>query len=274
MQILSVVAISFYLFSTGAYLAFLYRPREQFNTAGFALLATGFSVHTVLIAAGFVSRGHLPADSLAATLTLASWSVAGVFLFLQYRHKLKILGVFASPMAAAIMLVAHRTQGAAAAQSPELFKSFWLVFHVVAILIGEAALALACGVGVLYLLQEYAIKTKRHGFVFKRLPSLDLLDSTGNACIVFGFTLLTVGLITGFIYAKAVWHRFWGWDPKEVMSGISWLLYAALLHGRLTIGWRGRKAAIMAIIGFALILFTFLGVNFLFQGHHGEFTRG
>jgi ABC-type transport system involved in cytochrome c biogenesis permease subunit len=85
--------------------------------------------------------------------------------------------------------------------------------------------------------------------------------------------MLTFGLITGFVYAKAVWGRFWSWDPKEIWSGITWLLYAALLHQRLTVGWRGRRAAIMAIIGFAIILFTFLGVNFLLQGHHGEFTK-
>jgi cytochrome c-type biogenesis protein CcsB len=100
-----------------------------------------------------------------------------------------------------------------------------------------------------------------------------MLDNTGYACIVVGFTMLSIGLITGFVYAKSIWGRFWGWDPKEVWSMITWFLYAALLHERLTVGWRGRKAAIMAIVGFAVVLFTFLGVNFLLYGHHGEFTR-
>jgi cytochrome c-type biogenesis protein CcsB len=154
-----------------------------------------------------------------------------------------------------------------------LFKNFWLISHVVVILIGEAGFALACGLGLLYLIQENAIKTKKRRFFFRRLPSLDFLDATGYACIVVGFTMLTLGLITGFIYAKAVWGRFWSWDPKEVWSGITWLFYAALLHERLTVGWRGRRSAIMAIIGFAVILFTFLGVNFLLEGHHGEFTK-
>ena len=141
------------------------------------------------------------------------------------------------------------------------------------IFLGEAAFALACGLGVLYLFQEHAIKTKNHGFIFKRLPSLELLDTAGYACIVTGFTLVTVGLITGFVYAKALWGRFWSWDPKEVWSGVTWLFYAALLHQRLTVGWRGRRAAIWAIVGFAVLLFTFLGVNFFLKGHHGEFTR-
>jgi cytochrome c-type biogenesis protein CcsB len=101
---------------------------------------------------------------------------------------------------------------------------------------------------------------------------LDLLDTTAYACIVVGFSMITIGLITGVVYAKAVWGRFWSWDPKEVWSAITWLFYAALLHERLTVGWRGRRSAIMAIIGFGVLLFTFLGVNFLLQGHHGTFT--
>jgi len=159
------------------------------------------------------------------------------------------------------------------AKTTQAFKSVWLVAHVMAIFIGEAAFALACGVGVLYLIQENSIKTKKHRFFFKRLPSLDLLDSTGYGCIVVGFTLLTIGLITGLVYAKSVWGRFWSWDPKEVWSGISWLFYAALLHERLTVGWRGRRSAIMAIVGFGVLLFTFLGVNLFMEGHHRDFTK-
>jgi len=159
------------------------------------------------------------------------------------------------------------------AQTTAVFKSFWLVSHVTVIFIGEAAFALACGIGILYLTQENAIKTKQRRFFFKRLPSLDLLDSTGYGCIVVGFTLLTIGLITGLVYAKSVWGRFWSWDPKEVWSGISWLFYAALLHERLTVGWRGRRSAIMAIVGFGVLLFTFLGVNLFMEGHHRDFTK-
>jgi len=200
------------------------------------------------------------------------WTVAGVFLVFQYRFQLKILGVYAAPLVSFVMVIAARFPNAPD-QMNKTLNNLWLVVHVVAVFIGEASFALACGVGLLYLLQEHAIKSKKHGFFFRRLPSLELLDTTGYACILTGFAMLTFGLITGFVYAKAVWGRFWSWDPKEIWSGITWLLYAALLHQRLTVGWRGRRAAIMAIIGFAIILFTFLGVNFLLQGHHGEFTR-
>jgi cytochrome c-type biogenesis protein CcsB len=148
-----------------------------------------------------------------------------------------------------------------------------LILHVTVIFVGEAGFALACGLGILYLLQENAIKTKKQRFFFRRLPSLDKLDSGGYTCMVIGFTMLTLGLITGFVYAKSIWGRFWSWDPKEVWSGITWLFYAVLLHQRLTVGWRGRRSAIMAIIGFAVLVFTFLGVNLLMEGHHRPFAN-
>ncbi|MCJ7774072.1 MAG: cytochrome c biogenesis protein CcsA, partial [Desulfobacterales bacterium] len=128
-------------------------------------------------------------------------------------------------------------------------------------------------VGILYLLQEWDIKNKKQGFFFKRLPSLDMLDRTGYACIIFGFISLTLGLVGGLVYSKTTYGRFWGWDTaKEIWSGVTWLIYAALIHERLVVGWRGRRSAIMAIIGFIVLLFTFFGVNFLLKGQHGDFT--
>jgi len=234
-------------------------------------MLVGFAVHTFLIGYEFFRIGYLPAQNLHQTLLIAGWSLAGVYLLLKYRYRLNILGVFAAPLTTAIVIFAFWVPSVAVAPTP-LFKSLWLVVHIIIIFLAEAALALACGTGILYLIQENAIKTKTRGFFFNRLPSLDLLDTAGYACIVMGFSMITIGLITGVIYAKAIWGRFWSWDPKEVWSLITWLFYAALLHERLTVGWRGKRAAIMAIIGFGVLLFTFLGVNFLLQGHHGTFT--
>ena len=86
------------------------------------------------------------------------------------------------------------------------------------------------------------------------------------------FDLIIIGGCC-FVYARIAWGHFWSWDPKEVWATVTWLFYAALLHERLAVGWRGRRSAVMAIIGFAVILFTFLGVNLFMEGHHGEFTK-
>jgi cytochrome c-type biogenesis protein CcsB len=260
------------MLSAAAYLAYFFMQKNPLQRAGFFLLLAGFVFHTVSIVLDFVHQGHMPVSNLRETLSFSGWTVAGVFLVLHSRYRLKVLGMVTAPFVTLIMIIASQLPDEPA-QTTEVFRNFWLISHVTVIFIGEAAFALACGVGILYLFQENSIKKKKNRFVLKRLPSLDLLDSTGYACIVLGFTMLTLGLITGLVYAKTIWGRFWSWDPKEVWSGISWLFYAVLLHERLTVGWRGRKSAIMAIAGFAVLVFTFLGVNFLMEGHHKEFTK-
>jgi cytochrome c-type biogenesis protein CcsB len=272
MDILILLTILAYMLSSAAYVAYLFLQKDKLQRFGHLILAVGILLHTVTIILGFTKTGHLPAGNLRETLSLAAWAVAGMFLLVQSKYNLKILGVFAAPLVTMVMIGVSLLPGSPA-QDTNIFKSFWLISHVVIIFIGEASFALAGGLGVLYLIQENAIKAKKRRFFFKRLPSLELLDITGYACIVVGFTLLTIGLITGFVYAKSIWGRFWSWDPKEVWSGITWIFYAILLHERLTIGWRGRKSAIMAIVGFGVLIFTFLGVNLLLEGHHGEFTK-
>ena len=272
METVNTLTVFLYMSSTAGYLLYLFLQRNFLQKSGYLLLLAGFILHSVSIIYAFVKSGQIPAANLRDTLSLAGCAIAAVYLVIQYRYKIKILGIYAAPCITLIMvIVAYLPKEPA--QAKTLLKSIWLVSHVVVIFVGEAAFALACGLGVLYLLQENAIKNKRHRFFFRRLPSLDLLDSVGYVCIVVGFTMLTMGLITGFVYAKLVWGRFWSWDPKEVWAGITWLFYAALLHERLTVGWRGRRSAVMAIIGFGVLLFTFLGVNLLLEGHHREFTK-
>ena len=272
MRYFIMITIFFYLLSSAAYFSYLFWQKNYFQKTGYFLFFTGFLFHSAAIGHVFVQAGVIPVRNFYETLIIAGWAVAGVFLIFRYKFNLKILGVYAAPLTTVVMIIAtlypHETESLHG-----MFKSFWLVTHVIFIFIGEAAFALACGLGLLYLIQEHALKTKRYGFFFKRLPALELLDTTGYASIITGFTMLTIGLVTGFIYAKSAWGRFWSWDPKEVWSGITWLLYAALFHGRISLGWRGRKSAIMAIIGFVVLLFTFVGVNFLLKGHHNQFTR-
>jgi len=268
-----IVAVAlFYTLSAIGYLAYLIRQNTYLYRAGFYLLIIGCLLHTVLIGYGTIHAGHLPVHNLRETLSMAAWAMAGLFLLFQSWYHLKILGAFASPVVAVIMIITIYLP-AQTINPPAAFNSLWLYFHIVTVFLGDASFALAFGAGIFYLVQEQAIKTKTHGFFYRRLPSLEFIDATGYACIVVGFALLTIGLVTGFAYAKTVWGRFWSWDPKEIWSGIAWMLYAALLHARLSMGWRGRKAAIMAIIGFGVLLFTFFGVNFFLKGHHGEFTR-
>ncbi len=269
---LLIPIIGFYLTSSACYGVFLFIQKERCEQVGFALMIAGFAIHTVLVGGKALYFGIIPVQNFHETLLFSAWIFAAVFLAFKILSRLKVLGVFAAPLVTILSAAAFMVPDRAVEIETSL-ASLWLIVHVVLIFIGMAALSLAAGTGVLYLIQKRNIKSKKHRFFFKRLPSLEMLDSTGYTFVVIGFTALTTGLITGFVYAHTVWGRFWSWDPKEVWSAITWLIYAALLHERLMSRWRGNRAAILAIIGFAAMLFTFLGVNFLLEGHHDEFTR-
>lgn len=271
MALMTVILI-LYLLSASGYLVFLLVQKPILHRLSYGILVAGFLSHTFHIGFEFVRLGFFPVHTLHHTLSFTAWTLAGVYILLKYRYRLNILGAFAAPLAAAVMIAAACIPEVPTEHGAQL-KSIWLFLHVGFVFIGQSCLALACGAGILYLIQDHAIKAKTNRFFFKRLPSLEFLDVTGYMFIFTGFTLLTVGLMTGFVYAHQVWGRFWSWDPKEIWSGVSWLIYAALLHGRLASGWRGRRSAVMAIIGFAALVFTFLGVNIFLEGHHDKFTR-
>jgi cytochrome c-type biogenesis protein CcsB len=276
MNIASILMVAAYGISMVLYFVYLIAQRDTFHNAGRYAFTGGFLFHSILLGMRIAVLGHIPAFTLAQVLFISGWTLAGVFLILHRKLNLKFFGIYAAPLVLLAVLAAlllPEPSGEPVANLKSLAGNTWLIVHIFTIFIGDAALALAGGVGVFYLIQERAIKHKKRGFFYKRLPPLELLDSAGYACLVLGFIMLTVGLITGIVYAGLAWGRFWAWDPKEVWSGITWLVYAALLHERLVVGWRGRRAAIMAIIGLGVLLFTFLGVNFLLEGHHGVFTK-
>ncbi len=266
------ISTMLYFTSMAGYFLFLFNQKQGWQKTALYLISTAVVFHCISIIIYTITIRQIPIQNLSQSLSIAAFFLGCMFLFFQYKFDLKILGVFASILLSATMLIVLILPNAPIEQT-SILKGFWLYSHIILVFTGEAALALACGTGILYLLQEKGIKAKKPGFFFKRLPSLDLLDSVGYTCLTTGFALLTIGLITGFIYAKTIWGRFWGWDPKEIFSVGTWLIYAALLHLRLYSGWRGRKSAIMTIIGFLIIIFTFLGVNILLGGHHQPFTK-
>lgn len=270
---MNILTAGLYLASAVAYMLYLFAQKERFQEVGYLLLGTGFVSHTLSLADITLQAGYLPIHNLHETLGIAAWAVALVYLFLRLRYRIKIMGVFAAPLTLLAYTAALQIPDLPPTQPEAIYANFWFFAHVITIFLGEAALAMACGAGILYILQENTIKEKKRGFFYRRLPSLEQLDGMGYASIIAGFSALTLGLVTGLLYSKIIWHRFISWDPKEVWSGISWLIYAVLLHERLVGGMRGRKAAWLAIVGFAVLLFTLFGVNFFMEGHHGEFTR-
>ena len=221
-----------------------------------------FGAHTLLLLGRYAAAGYTPVTSLHEAYSFFGWCVTGLYLLFQMRYQLPSLGAFATPVALVLLFGAASTPGEIAPLPPAL-QSGWLPVHVVLLFIGNGAFALAAASSVMYLLQERQLKQKKLGSLFHRLPNIDVLDEINYRCITVGFPLLTLGIITGAAWAQEAWGTYWSWDPKETWSLINWFFYAALLHFRMTVGWRGRKAAVGSLIGFVSVLFTFLGVNYI-----------
>jgi cytochrome c-type biogenesis protein CcsB len=263
----SVISTLLYAVGTVGYLIYVVRTEKAIHRIAYGFLLAGFLCHTIGLAMLVGQIRQMPVTTLPQTFSLFAWAIVGSYLAFQLKFNIRILGTFVSPLAVVFMLLSSAIPGRVIPNS-KLFKSFWLTLHVATMFIGMAIFALAFCAGIMYLLQERQIKSKSFGLLYRRLPSLEVLDSLNYVCLTFGFPLITIGLISGFVYAGAVWQSYWHWDPKEILSVVTWLIYAVLLHERLAVGWRGRRAAIMAIVGFSVILVTFVGTSMILEVHH------
>ena len=171
------------------------------------------------------------------------------------------------PFAALAMILAEMKNPAIAPLVPAL-QSNWLIAHVVTCFIGYAAFAVACGFGVVYLLKDREKAKNTQGKLLSQLPPLKIIDDIIHKTLIFGFLWLSAGIITGAVWANSAWGTYWSWDPKETWSLITWFIYAAALHFRFTKEWGGQRIAWFSIIGFASVMFTYYGVNFLLSGLH------
>lgn len=265
--LLLVLTVMVYLVGSICYLFFFVSKKELMSRFASFVIWSGFIVHAGALLFRALEAGHLPLTNLYEATISFTWLIMLLFLFVEKRYQLRSLGVFIVPLAFISLSYALLLPKAIGPVNPVL-TSVWLGIHVTLILLGTAAFALTFGLGIMYLLQERQLKSRKQGIFYSRLPSLEILDDLGYKTLSFGFPFLTLGIITGSIWGKYAWGTYWNWDPKLTWSLITWLIYAALLHGRLTIGWRGRKAAFISILGFLSVLFTFIGVNVLLKTIH------
>jgi len=262
-------AAGLYLAATVAVLAGLVVRRELPARALVWLLGGGLLLQASSIAIRASRVGSLPVATLAEALSLLAALLVGLFLAIQLRASLLALGAVVVPTAFGLTLAASVLKGGAQPLPPVL-RSVWLPVHVLFAFLGDAVFALACSASVLYLVQERRLKSHRGRGALGRLPSLETLDRLSATCLTWGLVLLTIGIVTGIVWAHEAWGRFWIGDPKLVFSMLVWALYMVLLQGRITAGWRGRWAAQLTIAGFAVIVASLLGVNLLGLGMHGR----
>ncbi len=261
------LALTCYALATIAGLVELFKRKKSTSRIALYLSVLGFILHTGSIVTRYIQGGHIPVSNMHEATSFFSWCVLILFFFHEFKYKLGLLSSFIMPIVFVLMFSSAIFPREIKVLSPAL-QSYWFGIHVILAFLGDAAFAMACGIGIMYLLQEWYVKSKKVSPLFLKLPSLQTLDEINYHLITLGFPLLTLAMITGVIWANSAWGTYWRWDPKEVWSLITWLIYALVLHLRLTVGWRGKKAAILSIVGFAVVIFAFFGVTLILKGRH------
>jgi len=215
--------------------------------------------------------GHAPLSNMYESLVFFAWTIGIIYLFVERRYKNAIIGVFATPLAFLAIAYASLSPNISDRIQPLIpaLKSNWLIAHVITCFFGYAAFAIAFGLSLMYLLR---LRSKQgQNTLMNLLPSLHVLDELSYRMILFGFLFLSIGIITGAVWANSAWGTYWSWDPKETWSLITWFIYATLLHARNMRGWQGKRIAYLSILGFLAVLFTYFGVNYL-PGLHSYAT--
>jgi cytochrome c-type biogenesis protein CcsB len=214
---------------------------------------------TISILSRWVITGHGPFSNMYEFAVGFAWGAASMGLFFQWRHRAAIIRAIGTLAASALLIFASMLPSKPVPLVPALQQSFLLSVHVASAILAYGSFSIGFGVAVLFLIQR---ESKFHW-----LPDAAFLDNVSYRSVVIGFPLLTLTIVLGAIWANIAWGAYWSWDPKETASLVTWLLYAGYLHARVLAGWREKRAAVLLIIGFVSVLFTFLG-NYVFSGLH------
>ncbi len=260
--------------------ALLYIGLFVFKAPKIGPFATGFTVLAWLInTIGIGLRwyesyqmgiGHAPLTNMYESVVFFAWTIVIVYLVLEWKFKNRVIGAFSLPFAALAMAYGALDPNINRHISPLVpaLQSNWLIAHVITCFIGYAAFAIAAGLAIMYLIKNRSKNKDNEQSLIGSLPSLKILDDIIHKTMVFGFIWLSVGIITGAIWANSAWGTYWSWDPKETWSLITWFVYAITLHARYTRGWGGVRIAWLSLVGFISVIFTYYGVNFLLSGLH------
>ncbi|MBA2849620.1 c-type cytochrome biogenesis protein CcsB [Thermosulfuriphilus ammonigenes] len=267
--LLSVVTF-IYLVAAIVYLVAWIFKQERLGIVGTVVTIVGVILHIAGIGLRWheshqLGIGRAPLTNMYESLVFFALTIALVYLFVEYKTKNRVIGAFATPFA--FFSMAYASFGTSSRIDPLIpaLQSNWLIAHVVTCFIGYASFAVACGLGIMYLLKSRAKEDKG---IWASLPSLRTIDDLIYKTTVFGFLWLTAGIITGAVWAEQAWGSYWSWDPKETWSLITWFVYATAIHARFVRGWAGKRIAIISIVGFASVIFTYFGVNYLLSGLH------
>lgn len=248
---ISIITAVFF-FSAFTFLLFIVIKSKILSIAGFSIFITGIVLNTVLLILRWKFAGHIPLSNTYETMLTFAWMIGLGYFFVMKMDKNRILVFGLSILILLILGFTSFLDDTPRLLIPAL-QSNWLIIHVFFCFVSYAAFAISFIASIIYLFHNQGINIRAEEVIYKS--------------ILIGFPFLTLGIVTGAIWANCVWGRYWGWDPKEIWAFITWLVYAVFLHARY-LGWKGKKSAWLSIIGFIVVLFTYFGVNFFLSGLH------
>lgn len=257
-------AFASYFLSMVLFILYFVNKNDKQGAYGRNMILLGFAIHTLALVARTINAGRLPLSNQYEFATSFAWGIALSFLIFEKKFNFRALGTFVTPILFLIIGYAAMRDKTVNPLMPAL-QSRWLSIHVGLAITSYGSFAVAAGIAGMYVLRD---KFNQDHFFKANIPETDKLDDLSYRAIAAGFLFLSLVIITGAIWAEAAWGRYWAWDPKETWSLITWIIYSIYLHLRISKGWRGRRAAWFAIIGFICVIFTYVGVNTLLPSLH------
>jgi cytochrome c-type biogenesis protein CcsB len=254
------IAYLCFLVSAIAYVIHLLRPRRDIGWVATGVSAIGLVMLTIGLAVRTVQAGHWPLANTYEFTLVFLWGIVSVYLLLERVMDTRAGGAFILPIAFLIGTYAQVLIPASAkAPQPLLpaLRSIWLQLHTVTAAVGYGGFTASCGAGLMYLVKEMDVG------IADRLPTPREIDAYNYRAVAFGYPWMSLAIITGAVWAQVAWGNYWHWDIKETWALMIWLVYTLFFHTRVTKGWRGRSTAIISVVGFLVVLFTFLGVSWL-----------
>lgn len=257
------IALYFYFSSFLSFLWGFIFKREKAMTWGWRLTLAGFVFQNISMVVRWIIAGHAPVMRDYENSMLGAWFIIVLYMMLRRWHrKMEAIGVVVMPFILLMIGKGIMSKPYLEPMSPP-FKSNWLIFHVFFAWVAYGAFSIAAALGVMYLIKERAVSKGKEVSFYERFPEVGLLNDLILKTIMFGFITLTVEIGAGAIWAYGLWGRYWGWDPIETWSLITWLVYGTYIHLGVTLGWKGRRMAWLAIVALLFVYITFGGIGYL-----------
>jgi cytochrome c-type biogenesis protein CcsB len=262
------IAVGMYGLSTFSYIFGLIAKQEKLFMVGLYSALAGFIPHTLAIALRWsVAGGVTPFISTSESISLGTFMAVLLFLIFQFTvKKVRPLGVLIMPVVFVLLGWAGTLMKEVASTIAPALQSYWLWVHITGATIGFASVLIAAGLGLMYLLKE-----KKSGGIYEKLPNLEAIDILSYRFVAGGFIMYGLMIISGAYWSNTVKGSYWNWDPVEVWSLISWLIYGIYLHLRITMGWRGRKLAWYALLALIVMIVSYWGIPFGAETFHSGF---